>query len=225
MGLQVSFLRPIRDPLLHFVAKANELGVQTVLDVGANIGQFGQSLRSDGYRGRIVSFEPLSVAHARLSEIAKNDALWDVAPRCALGEATGSLEINISHNLASSSLLKVEERSLAAEPLSGTGSQEAVAVRRLDDVLQPQWGSPLAMKLDTQGYELHVLRGAPEALKNVAVLLIEMSLTPLYEGGPGFGEVYECMTRNGFRCIGLTQGFADLNRHEVLQMDGLFVRV
>src|SRR5262245_16825242 len=65
------------------------LGIDLVLDVGSNIGQYARELRSHGYRGRIVSFEPSEAAHTELVKAAQGDAGWSVASRMALGRASG----------------------------------------------------------------------------------------------------------------------------------------
>ena len=223
-GLRVSFNHPVRDPAKLMAFKAAEFGVATVLDIGANFGQFARALRAEGFSGKILSFEPLSTVHAQLSRQAANDADWHVAPRMALGDVPGIVSINISHNLASSSLLDVEERSVQAAPQSGYGGSENVEVRRLDDAIAADFIGPYAIKLDTQGFELHVLRGAPATLEKTRIVAIEMSLAPLYAGGATFIDVYRELELCGFRCISLTQGFSDVERNEMLQVDGVFVR-
>lgn len=95
IGLDISLARPIRDPARLLLTKATEMGAHTVLDVGANVGQFGAGLRRAGFSGTIVSFEPLSAAHARLSEIAAGDPAWHVAPRMALGERASSFDVGV----------------------------------------------------------------------------------------------------------------------------------
>src|ERR1700730_6290619 len=82
-----------------------EQRINMVLDVGANIGQFAQWIRETGYTGGIVSFEPLSDAHQKLSNVAVQDSLWSVAPRMALGSAPGRIDIHVARNAVSSSLL------------------------------------------------------------------------------------------------------------------------
>src|ERR1700719_3610247 len=76
-----------------------------VFDVGANIGQYGLSLRKCGFTGRIVSFEAIPSVHARLSAVAAGDRDWIVAPCCALGRTQGEARINLARNSVSSSLL------------------------------------------------------------------------------------------------------------------------
>lgn len=223
-GVRVEFDHPIRNSTKLFAVKAAELGVKTVLDVGANFGQFAQDLRKHRYRGQIVSFEPLSAVHAALEKSAAGDAGWRIAPRMALGNARGTAAINIAKNLASSSLLAVHDRSVMASLGTAYAGCEQVDVYRLDDVVDAACEGPLALKLDTQGYELQVLEGATHTLQRTAVVLSEMSLTPLYENGATFSDVYAFLERSGFRCISLIQGFADHGRHELLQVDGVFVR-
>ena len=89
-----------------------------VLDVGANRGQFAVELRSIGYRGKIVSFEPLSAEYESLINKASVDPLWQVSPRCAIGDRDGSIKINIAANSGSSSVLPMLELHATAAPES-----------------------------------------------------------------------------------------------------------
>ena len=224
LGLRVAFDHPVRNAPKLFARKVADYGVKTVLDIGANKGQFGVLLRAEGYRGRLISFEPLSAAHAMLSRAAASDPHWTVAPAMALGDRDDSAEINVAKNLASSSFLPVLERSVSAADASAYMATETVKVRRLDGVVDAAWEAPFAVKLDTQGFELHVLRGGLQTLARTNVILTEMSLAPLYEGGTAFVELYRFLEEAGFRCVTLTQVFSDNRSHELLQVDGVFVR-
>jgi FkbM family methyltransferase len=223
-GLDVRRSRPVRDATSQLALKMAERGVASLIDVGANMGQFGQEMRKAGYRGAIYSVEPLARAHAICARIAARDPDWHLLPPMALGAAPGSAEINVAKNLASSSFLEVDARSLAAAPESGFMSKEEVVVQPLDAVADPAWPRPLALKIDTQGFEREVLVGGTAILADVALILVEMSLTPLYHGAPGFAELYAMIEGLGYRCIGMNQGFADLAANELLQVDALFVR-
>ena len=90
--------------------------IDLVIDIGANEGQFAKELRAGGYSGRIVSFEPLSAAHRRLLQESNRDSAWHVHPRCALGDRLGEIELNISGNSVSSSILPM----LASHTTCGT---------------------------------------------------------------------------------------------------------
>ena len=223
-GLRLQRRRPERDPVQHLVLKAAEHGISTILDVGANRGQFGHLLRDEGYTGRIVSFEPLPTCHAALQTASRSDPSWDIAPRCALGSSDGTAEMRVAENLVSSSILPVMDRSTDTHAPSRQIACEEVPLHRLDTLLDLTRPGPFALKIDTQGFELEVLKGATETLKDTPLVLLEMSLAPLYEGGAGFAELYAWMEQAGYRCIGITPGFSNVEHHEQLQADALFVR-
>jgi FkbM family methyltransferase len=201
------------------------LAVDLVLDVGANAGQYVRDLRRIGYRGRIVSFEPLSAAFAKLERACANDATWDCR-RLALGSTAGSSEINVAGNSYSSSLLGMEERHERSAPESAYVGTETIEVATLDSVFGEVAGdaSRAYLKLDVQGYEIEVLRGAAESLPRVVAVQAELSLVPLYEGGPVMREVMDHLDGLGFRLAGLEGGHWDRATGEMLQADGVFVR-
>lgn len=223
-GLHVTIDRPVRNRMKLLALKIREYSVGTVLDVGANRGQFAMELRVWGYSGQIVSFEPLSAVYPALQEKARRDENWSVAPRMALGSASGQEQINVAQNLDSSSLLPVSQRSIDAAFETHYVGVDKVDVRRLDDVAQESWKKPFALKLDTQGFELEVLKGAEKVLEDTVVIITELSLAPLYGGGAKIVDVFQRLESHGFRCIGLMEGFVDAQRNEVLQVDGIFIR-
>ena len=214
----------MRDATQLFCLKAKELGVETVFDVGANTGQFARGLRRAGWVGRIVSFEPLADAHHKLVDCASSDPLWFVPAAMALGSRSARTVINVAANSVSSSLLDMESRSVAVEPNTKYTSIAAIDVGKLDDVIADEWSGPFALKLDTQGFELEVLRGAERTLPNVRVIATEMSLVSLYKEGAKLADVFAFLENRGFSAIAVTEGFADVERNEVLQVDVVFVR-
>jgi FkbM family methyltransferase len=197
-----------------------------VLDVGANIGQYARMLRDIGYKGVIVSFEPLTAAHEKLSVEAGADSNWKVAPRAALGSAKGSIEINVSGNSVSSSVLPMQETHLAAAPQSRYLAKESVALERLDDLLPTVFSGagPLFLKLDTQGYEEEVLKGAAGILSRVVAIQMEISLVPLYQGAPTLVHSVTAMRDLGYHLFQVIPGFRDVTTGQLLQLDGIFFR-
>ena len=197
-----------------------------VFDVGANVGQYGLSLRKCGFEGRIVSFEAVASVHARLSAVAARDHDWLVAPCCALGRTTGEAYINVAANSVSSSLLPMRDAHLQASPDSAYVAREAVRVERLDDVAQPLLPEDgrLLLKVDTQGYEEDVLAGAELLLKRVSAMQLELSVVPLYQGAPDLRRMLELCENLGFQLHGLIPGFFEEKTGRLLQMDGLFLR-
>lgn len=202
-------------------------GVDLVLDVGANSGQFASKLRSLGYAGRMVSFEPLSIAHRELENAAGRDPLWTVHDRCAIGALDGEAVINIAGNYLSSSILPMLESHLSAAPGSVYVGVEKVPVYRLDTAAPPyleKSRKPL-LKIDTQGYEWHVLDGAAEILPRITGVLCELSLIPLYEGQHLWLDVIKRLEAEGFTLWAIFGGFTDKRYGRTLQVDALFLRL
>jgi FkbM family methyltransferase len=200
-------------------------GIDAVLDVGANAGQYAQRLRAAGYTGRIVSFEPLAEAFAALQRAAAADPRWD-ARRLALGDADGEGAIHVAANSWSSSLLDMGERHLASAPESAYISTEQVATARLDTIWDDVVGAEERpfLKLDVQGFELHVLRGASARLDRLVGVQAELALVHLYEGDSLWRDVVAYLDSHGFELAGLEPGFEDPQTGRMLQVDGIFLR-
>jgi len=199
-----------------------------VLDVGANLGQFGDQLLSLGYGGKLVSFEAIPNVHSQLLQHARQRSpAWIVAPCAALGSRRGSIDINISANVLSSSVLPMREAHLAAAPTSNYVDRQTVAMERLDELARPlvPASARLFIKIDTQGYELEVLKGATDLLPQTAGVQIELSLVPLYEGAPTFLGMMQYLQAVGFEPFGMVPVFRDVRSGRLLQVDGFFTRI
>lgn len=198
-------------------------GVDLVIDVGANTGQYGRLIRDHGYRASILSFEPMSHEFVELSMHAAKDDAW-TAHRLALGSDNDELPINIAGNSISSSLLPMLPRHVDFASHSAYVDVESVAVRRLDEVARDRVASARApyLKIDTQGFEIPVLEGASESLPRMAGVELEMSLVPLYEGQGLLEDVLERMRGAGFVLHALSPGLVDSDTGETLQVDGIF---
>jgi FkbM family methyltransferase len=201
-------------------------GVDIVLDVGANTGQFARSLREAGYQGRLVSFEPLSTAHAQLLRTSYGDARWEIAPRAAIGDHEGEVEMHIAGNSVSSSALGMLESHAKAAPGSAYVGSERVRLSRLDTMargyLQP--GAVPFLKIDTQGYEDRVLDGAMDMLDMIYGLQLELSFVPLYEGQQLYDTLVERLRVLGFSIWAIWPGFCDPVSGRMLQVDATFFR-
>jgi len=225
-GLDLHRLDPLASEhtRLALLLAANQ--VDLVLDIGANTGQWARELRRAGYASDMISFEPLIGAHEELRKHAVHDRRWAIAPRVALGERNDDVEIHVAGNSVSSSLLQML-------PLHATGAPKSVYVRSektpmvtLDSLVGKIIPSDrrIFCKLDVQGYEAKVLAGAVKLLKNTIGLQLELSLAPLYQGQPTFGELLDTMSRSGFEIFGFVPGFVDPSSGRMLQVDGVFFR-
>jgi FkbM family methyltransferase len=199
--------------------------IDLVIDVGANVGQYARTLRTQGYRQRIVSFEPLPQAFAKLSRAAARDIAWTCYP-FALGPTLARGDLNVSQNRVSSSLLPMLERHVEAAPNSRYLTEVEVEIRPLDSFMHElDIGSHRThLKLDVQGYEMGVLQGARSSLEHVQLLELELSLVPLYEGQPLFRDVLTRLEQLGFELVSLAPGFADPRTGHLLQFDAIFDR-
>jgi FkbM family methyltransferase len=200
--------------------------ISLVLDVGANKGQYGRELRRIiGYRGRIVSFEPLASAFTELQAIAADDAQWS-CQNIALGAENGSATIHVSANSHSSSLLAASPRAVEIEPSIGAIGTEQIVMRRLDELL-PGIATPedaIYLKVDTQGYELEVVRGAIAVINRFALIQLETAFFPAYQRETLVGDVVKFMDGLGYRVVALEPGWEDPATGELLEADLIFGR-
>ena len=196
----------------------------TVIDVGANAGQFARAAVETFPGARVVSFEPLPDIAADLRDHLRDVERFEVH-ECALGRREGPLEFHPHrYSLSSSALPAVSGNGSAGAPDAGTGELPPidVTVRRLDDVVAPGVERPALMKLDVQGYELEVLAGATERLGEMDALLLELAFTREYVGQPLYGEVVAHLAELGWSLVEIL----DLRRDQdgaVAEVDGLFL--
>jgi FkbM family methyltransferase len=190
-----------------------QLQIDTVLDVGANAGGYYRMLRQFvGYRGRVVSFEPVPAVFAELVRTAGSDRLWS-GHQMALGDSDGVLEINVTQRSTMSSFLTRDEPRLRRQgyehllKVTDVVRKEPVAVRRLDtvfdEVVPDARDARVYLKCDTQGFDLQVVAGAERSLRQVMALQIELSIRPIYAGAPAYVEVLETMSARGFDVAGI----------------------
>ncbi|MCZ6859866.1 MAG: FkbM family methyltransferase [Alphaproteobacteria bacterium] len=202
-------------------------GVEAVIDVGANEGQYARRLRSAGYRDAIVSVEPGAAAHAALSGAADGDPNWSVARRMAVGEKAGLAQLHVSTRSDMSSLKEMSAVTREAFPKAAPAGEETVTVERLDAVFDELVGSDVErvfLKIDTQGSEVEVLRGAEGVLPRIVGMQLEMSLVPLYDGEPPYLALLTELDRLGFDPHLFLKGFFSRRLRRQLQFDGVFFR-
>jgi FkbM family methyltransferase len=169
-------------------------GINTVYDVGANVGQFGLSLRRRGYKGRIISFEPVSSEASSLRRVASQDGNW-IVHQCAIGAEHGEARINVSENTQFSSLLSLSDAAPSIDPQSKIVGRERVECRTLDSF---NVSVPCIIKIDTQGFEREVLKGASATLERTVGVLMELPIVDVYKGSWSFSEAIQTMGGLGF---------------------------
>lgn len=219
IGLDVRRHRPVER---RRQALITGLGVRTVLDVGANTGQYATGLRASGFIGRIVSFEPLADAFTDLLAASGSDRQWQCL-QLAASDGAGHATLNVAANSASSSLLTMAPAHERAAPNAAMVGTQEVMLARLDEV--EELGAvpdPLMLKLDVQGHELAALTGAAGLLDRVVLIEAELSVQELYDGGPVMREMLNAMADRDFVLVALEPGFHDPGDGAILQFDGFF---
>jgi FkbM family methyltransferase len=172
-------------------------GIDVVVDVGANIGQYGERLRSDGYAGWIISAEPVHAVFNILAARAAADVRWQVL-NFAFGEKRGSSQINVSEASVFSSIRSQLPSATAFNAESKVIGRETIRMARLDDVFPELPKGRVFLKIDTQGYEQQVLMGASGCLSRFLGVQMELPIVHLYEGTWSFHEAAAYMHERGF---------------------------
>ena len=199
--------------------------IAVLIDGGANTGQWALAVRGNGYRGRIIAFEPLADPFAALRVTSAGDPLWRCV-QAALGDADTEALMNVAGNSVSSSLLPMEPAHAIAAPESAYVRTEAVRVVRLDSVVPKMVpaGTSLALKLDLQGYEAAALAGAEGILAEVRLVECELSIVSVYHGQPLYLDMVDLLDGLGFSLASLSEGMTDPATGHVMQVDAIFVR-
>jgi FkbM family methyltransferase len=206
------------------VCKANTVGI--ILDVGANAGQFGHKIRARGYDGIIVSYEPQLGCRSKLLDRALPDKNWIVLPNMGAGTEHSQLSLHIAENSYSSSFFATHENHLRAEPKTRTTRLEIVPVQPLSASLPASFARRVgAIKIDTQGFELEVLKGLGDAFPCLSVIEVELSAVECYVGAPLMETVDHYIQQTlGFRRVLLEPTYYDNATGELQQYDGVYVR-
>jgi len=205
-------------PTMEHSAALRRLDIRTILDVGANKGQFSVFARSLFPKARIYAFEPLSQSAEIFAQVVREPV---VLFGYALGAGERVAEFFVASRDDSSSLYRPNENQRIAFGVSLAGSVK-VKVMRFDDVNLDLSSRPVLLKLDVQGGELDVLNGMTKSLASIDFIYVEVSFVSLYGGQPLAGAVVSFLEGNGFQLAGVyNQAETALG---VTQADFLFKR-
>jgi FkbM family methyltransferase len=203
-------------------------GIDCVIDVGANAGQYARQLRKDvGFRGVILSFEPNPDVFAKLQRASQGDHNWHVY-NLALSDTDGQVEFNI---MAADQFSSIQRPDANLEPIFASRNKVLrtthIPCARLDtllpDLAAAQSARAILLKMDTQGHDAAVVTGAGDALPRMTGVQSELAIRPLYEGATDWRTMIAILEEAGFVPNAL---FANNKGHFPLlvEMDGLFVR-
>jgi FkbM family methyltransferase len=178
--------------------------IGTIFDIGANTGQFAREFHDHFPNATIYSFEPLHETFRKLVDNCRGIGRHR-AFNIALGDSTGTANMNRNVFSPSSSLLAMNAVHREAFPHTASTSVEEIVVKRLDDVIQEEQlavTSDILIKMDVQGLENKVLMGGKGTFARAAVVITEIAFCELYRGQPLFDDLYRMLTALDFKLAG-----------------------
>jgi FkbM family methyltransferase len=204
-------------------------GINCVIDVGGNRGLFAKRLRTLGYTGRIVSFEPSPTTLPIIRAAAEKDPGWTVRP-VALSSAPGEAQLNLHKGPELDSLLEALPSALdQLDTMAATGTAtitlstlEAEFPAATAGIDEPR----VLLKSDTQGHDAEVLRGAGAGglAQSVVAVLVELAAQPIYAGQPAMTTVMDLILNDGFDPVAFEPFFSSSDGLRMVELDALFLR-
>lgn len=215
--------------IVHRVAAASEhrcvitSDLATIVDIGANRGQFSLAVRRWAPDAKVFAFEPLADPSARFRELFRKDSKV-CFNQSAIGPTEGETAIHVSANDDSSSLLPITDTQTSLFPGTEEVCTETVEINRLnkflstDDIIPPSM-----LKIDVQGFELPALVACEDLLYCFSYIYVECSFLELYEGQTLAGDIIAWLTDRHFIFKGIYNTLYD-SKGMPIQGDFLFRR-
>ncbi len=197
---------------------------KTIIDVGANEGQFSEKMRLLFPLAQLIIFEPLPTAFDTLSKNFENDEKATLFKK-GCGAEKGSFIIYQNESSASSSLLPMTNEHTSNFKEAVDTTQVQIEIDTLDNLLQNRkLEHPVLLKMDVQGFEDQVIAGASQTLEQSHMVISELSFFELYKGQPLFSKIYELLINKGFAYCGSLEQLHSPENNKILQQDGIFIR-
>ena len=219
-------IRKNQSPQLTMLGLSN-LNIHTIIDCGANKGQFAK-LSSDLFPlAKLFCFEPMEAAFEELNLWAKTQNKRVHCFKFALGDVDGEIEMYLhDEHSQSSSILTTTSHAHQIYPQTKKQSIKKVRLSTLDNALNPylrEMPQNILLKLDVQGYEDRVLRGGIEILKKASACILEISLESLYEGQADFYQLTSYLSEMNYAYAGnLDQIYG--SDGQVIFFDALYIK-
>jgi FkbM family methyltransferase len=185
-----------------------------VIDIGACIGDWTLRTRTIWPEAKYLMIEPQPNRQERLRAICNESvALESVLLGSVSSEA---VPFHMDELGGSSVFEQIQDKCDLTETLPMKTLDSIVARRNL--------AGPILLKADVQGYELEVLRGANQTLREVEVILLEVAVLPFNVGAPLFSEVVRFMHERQFLVYDFCHLFRRQSDDAAFQVDMLFAR-
>lgn len=201
-----------------------EIQIKTVLDIGANVGQFASEIRNILPDAKILSFEPIKDCFDKLNIKMQNDDKF-YSFNYALGEEEREVEINKNEYLPSSSILTMSKNHTDLFPHTQKTTKEKILIKKMDEIIElKDLEKEILIKIDAQGFEDKIIKGGINIIKNSKAMLVETSFIELYKNQPLFDDIYKQLTEIGFTYKGGIQEKTNKKTGEIISEDSLFIQ-
>ena len=225
MGYELHRFDTVNSPLARRLTLMQYYNIDLIFDVGAHTGGYASAMFAHGYRGRIVSFEPMRSVFEELRKRASRRDNWDVV-NVGLGNRKGSATIHVADNPECSSLLDLAPDIAKLAPRARLVGSEEVEIDTLDSIFDSycsEHDTPF-LKVDVQGFERYVLEGARQSISRIQGIQLELSLIPHYDGESLIEEMIDYLRGLGYTLMSLEPVNTHNESGQLLQVDGVFFR-
>lgn len=217
LGLEIRRYQPEN----HLWIDSNK--IKTIIDIGANIGQFAKYIHKIIPDASIYSFEPIKKCY---NELIKNSASMNLhAFNFGLGEENSEVLFNVSSHDESSSMLEMANLHKEIYSFSKDHIQERIKLRTLDSFInEMELRKNILIKIDVQGYEDRVIRGGHEMFSKASIIITEINYQELYKKQTNFHEVYTLLSSLGFYFMGNLDQVSSPIDGKILYSNSLFMK-
>lgn len=205
--------------------RLKQLGIefQTIIDVGANQGQFSVAISKLFPSAKIICIEADDKVIKKLKKNINNLNFQII--NSAVGNYCGYAKFNVNNDSQVSSLLELGSERIKYYPKSHVLNKKEIRINKLDNLLKKiQINRTSLLKIDVQGYELNVLKGAKSSLKKIDWCLIEIALANLYEDEPSIEEIILFMNKLSFKFHSILNYHLSPDGKKIIEIDALFRR-
>jgi FkbM family methyltransferase len=201
-------------------------GFNVVIDVGASEGQYIDEIRNIlNFQERIISFEPIISSFTKLKKKNQDDHRW-IGFNYGLGHANESAIINISKHKPSSSFLDFNQSYLSNHKNFEYIEKQQTEIKTLDSIYEQlliKQTDNVLLKIDAQGFENNIIKGALNNISKFNGLHLELSVSEIYKGEKSFYEIIDFLDSLNFRVFNLEPYYYSPNSYELLQIEAYFL--
>ena len=182
--------------------------IKTVIDIGAHKGEFAQNALQIKSVNKIIAFEPQNKIFQLLKEKFANNKKITLN-NFALSEKVEKKIMKINKMTATSTLnheinknsLYFKFKSFLLYQKNSIISEEEINTTTFDVFFNEEtFDENTLLKIDTEGYELHVLKGSERKIKEVKYILIENQFSKMYKG-VNFKDCHDFLRKKNFKLL------------------------